>query len=205
MSLRISELLYHWRIEESRKRMEQRLDNEFYVTELIMCPLKYRYAKTYKEIALASAFSPTTLMGELVHLGLETLLKKLLGEDVVKTEVEFDREVVVDGVSYIVKGRVDAIVDDTVIEIKTSRSDVHIPYQHHVLQLRIYLWLTGLNKGLLLYITPDRVVEFEVNTAASDGEVSDLVRSMLVGEPAPRYAWECSYCPFASLCPRKVR
>lgn len=203
--LRISELLYRWRVEEARKRMESKQDYEVYVTDLVFCPLKVRYQKMYSEIALAHAFSPVTVLGELVHIGLEKFLQDQLGRDVVNVEVECDREIVVDGTAYVVKGRVDAIVGDTVIEIKTSRSDANIPYQHHILQLRLYLWLTGFNKGLLVYVTPERIAEFEVNTPASDGEVADLVRSIIVGEPAPRYAWECSYCPYAYLCPKKVR
>ncbi len=203
--LRISELLYQWKIEDTKKRMESRLENELYVTDLISCPLKLRYSKLYKELALASAFKPVALMGELLHLGLEKLLSELLGVDNVKTEVEYEREVVVDGTTYIVKGRVDAIVGDVLIEIKSVRSDTHIPLQHHVMQVRIYLWLTGLPKGILVYITPDRIAEFLIDTPASDGEVTDLVRSTIEGRPAPRYPWECSYCIYSQLCPSKTR
>ena len=205
MVLRISELLYRWRIEEARKRFESRLENEIYVTDLIFCPLKYRYSKLYTEIALSSSFSPITVLGELVHIGLEKFLQDTLGSDVVKTEVEYERDISVDGVTYIVKGRVDAVVENTVIEIKTSRSDTNIPYQHHIQQLRLYLWLTGLPRGLLVYLTPERIAEFSVETPASDGEVADLVRSLISGEPAPRYPWECGYCSYAALCPRKSR
>jgi len=202
---RISELIYRWRIEEARKRIESRREDEVYVTDLVLCPLKPRFQRIYKEIALAYSFSPVTAMGDFVHMGLERLLQEILGEESVKTEVEYEKPIEVEGRSYTVKGRVDAVVGDTVLEIKTSRSDANIPYQHHVQQLRIYLWLTDMSKGLLLYITPERIAEFPVLNPASDGEVADLVRSIIVGEPAPRYPWECARCPYAQLCPRRCR
>ncbi len=205
MVLKVSELLYKWRIEEARKRLESKLENEVYVTDLVYCPLKYRYSKLYSEIALAASFSPVTVVGELVHMGLEKFLVDTLGSDAVKTEVEYERDIVVEGTTYIVRGRVDAVVEDTVIEIKTSRSDTNIPYQHHIQQVRLYLWLTGLPRGLIVYLTPERVAEFSIETPASDGEVADLVRSIISGEPAPRYPWECSYCPYSALCARKAR
>jgi len=202
---RVAELLYRWRIEEARKRLEEKGENEIYVTELVLCPLKPRFQRMYRELALAHSFSPLALLGEFAHIGIERVLREILGEDVVKVEVEYERGVEVDGRSYVIKGRVDAIVGDTVLEIKTSRSDANIPYQHHVQQLRIYLWLTGFSKGLLLYVTPERLVEYPVTDPASDGEILDAVRSIEVGEPAPRYPWECQYCPYAQLCPRRVR
>jgi len=200
---RIAELLYRWRIEEARKRMEERGENELYATELVLCPLKPRFFKMYRELALAHSFSPIALLGEFAHMGLERVLQEILGEDSVRVEVEYERGVEVDGRSYVVKGRVDAIVGDTVLEIKTSRSDASIPYQHHIQQLRIYLWL--ISKGLLLYVTPERLVEFPVTDPASDEEVIDAIRSIVSGEPAPRYPWECQYCPYAQLCPKRVR
>ncbi len=202
---RIAELLYRWRIEEARKRMESKGDNELYVTDLVLCPLKPKYQRIYGELALAHSFSPLALLGEFAHIGIEKVLREILGEDVVKVEVEFERGIEVEGKGFVIKGRIDAIVGDTVLEIKTTRSDANIPYQHHIQQLRIYLWLTGFNKGLLLYVTPERLVEFPVQNPASDGEIVDAVRSVLVGEPAPRYPWECQYCPYAQLCPKRVR
>ena len=132
-------------------------------------------------------------------------LVETFGSEAVKTEVEYEREVIVDNVSYIVKGRIDAIVGDNVVEIKTSRSDINIPHPHHVQQVRVYLWLTGLRRGLLVYLTPERIAEFYIETPASDGEIIDLIRSIIAGEPAPRYSWECNYCAYSSLCPRKTR
>ncbi|MEL9939476.1 MAG: CRISPR-associated protein Cas4 [Ignisphaera sp.] len=199
----IVKLIYGWRIEEARKRLEKKLENEIYITDLIYCPLKYYYQRMYKEIAIANAFDPITISGELIHLGIGKLLEDLLGKDNVRLEVEYEKEVVVDGATYIVKGRVDAVIGDWLIEIKSSRSDLSIPHQHHILQTRLYLWLTGLRKAILLYITQNRLSQYFIEDPVSDGEVADLIRSILSLKPAPRYSWECSYCPYAILCSNK--
>jgi CRISPR-associated exonuclease Cas4 len=203
MEFDIVSLIYSWRVEDARKRIEKKLENEIYVTDLIYCPLKYYFQRIYKEIALAEGFNPVTIYGEAVHIGIEEVLKRIFGSDNVKTEVEFEKEFGVEGKVFIVRGRVDAIVGNYIIEIKSGRSDANIPHQHHVLQARLYLWLTGLKKAILLYITPNRVSQYIVTEPSSDGEVSDLIRSLLMRSPAPRYNWECLHCSYAILCPSK--
>lgn len=201
--LRLVDLIYRWRISEAIDRMNKKLDNEFYVTDLVYCPLKYHYQKKYRELAISSAINPVTVLGELAHYGVEKLLVEILGANNVKVEVEFERDLTVDSSMYIVKGRVDAIVGDYIVEIKTGHSDISIPQSHHVLQTRIYLWLTGFRKALLLYITRNRMAEFLIDKPASDGEMTDLIRGIITGSPAPKYPWECSYCTYATLCPWK--
>jgi CRISPR-associated exonuclease Cas4 len=204
MEFDIVALIYSWKMDEAKKHMKEKLElDEIYVTDLVHCPLKYQFQKKYPDLALAGSFSPSALQGEFIHIGVEEVLKMLLGDESVKTEVEHERRVEVDGKAYIVKGRVDAVVGDYIVEIKSARSDAGIPYEHHVEQLRIYMWLTGLRKGILLYVTPARIVQFLYTDPASEGEVIDRIRSIINGSPAPRYTWECNYCPFASICPKK--
>ncbi|MEM0370990.1 MAG: CRISPR-associated protein Cas4 [Ignisphaera sp.] len=202
-NLSIVDIIYKWRITENMKRIEKKLDNELYVTDLVYCPMKYRYQKIYKELAISSAVNPTTILGEFSHYGVEKFLIETLGHDNIKTEVEYEKSIDVDGITYIISGRIDVIVGDYIVEIKTSRFDISIPQNHHVLQTRIYLWLTGFKKALLLYITSSRVAEYVVDKPVTEGEVSDLIRSTLSGSPAPRYLWECSYCAYSILCPNK--
>lgn len=201
--LRIVDLLYRWKISEAVKRLDKRLENEFYVTDLIYCPLKHRYQKLYKELAISSSIIPTAILGEFTHYGVEKILIDIFGTDKVKIEVECEKDINVDGVVYNVKGRIDAVVGDYIIEIKTARSDVSIPISHHILQTRIYMWLMGYQKALLLYVTASRIAEYIIDKPASDVEVAELIRSTLSGVPAPRYPWECRYCIYSMLCPSK--
>lgn len=201
--IKIVDNLYRWRIDEAVKKLESKLDNEFYVTDLIYCPLKYKYQKIYKELTISSAVNPTTLLGEFTHYGVEKILVDLFGSSNVRLEIDYERGLEVDGVLYVVKGRVDAVISDWIIEIKTSRFDISIPQNHHVMQTRIYLWLTGLTHALLLYITSNRIAEFIIDKPATDGEIADLIRGTISGAPAPRYSWECRFCIYATLCPNK--
>ena len=68
----------------------------------------------------------------------------------------------------------------------------------------LYKWLFNLNKVYLLYITPERIVEFEINESLGNEDVLKLVKDTLSIRKVPRYSWECKYCPFTILCPNKL-
>jgi CRISPR/Cas system-associated exonuclease Cas4 (RecB family) len=89
-----------------------------------------------------------------------------------------------------------------VYEIKTSRSDVGLPYEHRLLQLRIYMNMVNATKGVVFYLTPDRVAEFFVTNPVSDEELKELVEEFLEFLD-PKYDWECSYCVYSTICPLK--
>jgi len=84
-----------------------------------------------------------------------------------------------------------------VIEIKYA-SDIrgNEPYEHHILQLRLYLWLTEYEEGRLIYITPNRLIEFKITEKMTDDEVL----MMLDTWQSPEWSWECDYCRFYSIC-----
>jgi len=209
--LRITELLYRLQLEEFEEHYARLLSRPgtVWVSALVLCPTRWRLMLRFPELAKAD-FRGSYALGRAAHLGVEQLLRdhaQDLGFSKVETEVEVERRVTVDGASVLLSGRVDALGlsggGRTVIEVKTARGDYGLPHEHHLLQLRIYMWMLGASRGVLLYLTPDRVAEYEVGEPLSEGEVADLVRGFLRGEPSPRYDWECGYCPYAPLCPRK--
>ncbi|MBW2675537.1 MAG: PD-(D/E)XK nuclease family protein, partial [Deltaproteobacteria bacterium] len=106
----------------------------------------------------------------------------------------------------LITGRIDVLAyrgnEKIVYEIKTARSDVGIPHQHHIEQLRIYMNMVNAQKGILLYITPDRVTEYYVTNPMSDEELVKLVEEFLKFN-GPRYEWECNYCVYSVICPLK--
>jgi len=166
-----------------------------YVTDLVYCTHKFHLKKTYSWLLVT--FEPATVLGTIAHLGLGQLLK----ERGIEVEVEVSREVMLNDTSYIIKGRVDALDRDNgiVIEIKTARSTTSAPQEHHVKQLNIYLNILNYNRGILVYITPSRIVEFTVTRESVDLERE--VRDLIENNYHPRYTWECSYCYFSKLCP----
>lgn len=199
----IIEKIYERKLQDYLQHKKE--ENTFYVTDLVKCPLKLRYENQYKELITGEFFSPAAVMGELVHHGLEDFLKSEFNAQV---EVEGEREAVIDGKTIKIRGRADAIIEKdgekVVIEIKSTRTDKNLPLDHHKLQLQIYLWMFNTKKGLLVYITPDRVTEYKVDSPLDEAEVLRLVREAIRMNKAPKYAWECSYCRFSIVCPRKV-
>jgi len=189
-------LIYEKVVGEQLKRLEEARDpSVVYVTDLVSCTHRFHMRKLYPELAVA--FEPPMVLGDIVHWGLEALFKER-GFDV---EVEVSRAVYVNDKMYIIKGRVDAIDKSTgtVVEIKTARLAVELPKDHHVKQLNIYLELTGYKRGVLVYITPDRVLEYSITKSQVDLEFE--VRELLEDKYRPRYPWECTYCAYRKLCP----
>jgi CRISPR/Cas system-associated exonuclease Cas4 (RecB family) len=82
------------------------------------------------------------------------------------------------------------------IEVKYLTSLESVPREHHVLQLRIYLWLVGKAKGELTYVSPQGVKSYSVNTPLTDEEIIQLIGE----EKTPRWEWECGYCEYKQFC-----
>jgi len=211
MELNIISLIYEFLKEEREKHVRE--DGVLWVTDLVSCRLKEKYSREYPEIDLSTLFKPPLIQGTLVHRGLETFLKEHLSSDEVKVDVEVEgfKEIDLSKLTMksdlskvIIKGRIDVIVSTKEskigIEIKTARADLGIPHPHHIDQVRIYNWLFNLDKSILIYITPDRLAQYEVCERFSESEIAKRV----VDDASPRYEWECQYCPFSVLCSKKV-
>ena len=200
--LDIVKMIYEANREEREKH--KREENVYWVSDLVRCPLKRIYEMIYPELSAKEVFTPIFILGNVAHWGIETFLKERLG-DKVSIEVEGSREVTLpSGRSVVIKGRADAIIqlnenERIGVEVKTARSDTGIPQQHHKDQARIYNWLFNLEETILLYITPERVTQYEVTDKVTEQEVI----ARILDTNYPRYSWECGYCPYSVLCPYK--
>lgn len=205
----VSELYRYFKEERLKHAREPGV---YWVTDLVACSLKAKFASEYPELDLADLFDPTLVQGSLLHKGLELLLSQLLGAKGVGVEAEPEASLELDLASLglgagraVVKGRADIVASlpgggRVGIEIKTMRSDAQLPLEHHVDQVRAYNTLFSLSVSLLLYATPGRIAQFEVSDRMSVGEIARRI-----AEPkAPRYAWECRYCRFSVVCPSRV-
>jgi len=174
-----------------------------YVTDLVSCSHKRVLRQRYP--LLSFRFEPPLVLGDLVHAGLEAVLAGGGGGSGWRSEVEVSRSFVIDGEEYVLKGRADLVLYEdgkpsVVVEVKTARDlPENEPHPHHVGQLRVYMELLDAREGLLVYITPERLVEFPVERAPLDLE--RMMRETLGDAARPRYDWECRYCPFRRLCP----
>lgn len=171
-----------------------------YVTDLVSCSHKRSMRLSFP--LLSFKFEPPLVLGDLVHAGLGFLL----AENGWEAEVQIEKSYIIDGKEYVLKGRADLVrrgkngKPETVVEIKTSRDlPENNPREHHVMQLRIYMQLLGANRGYLLYVTPEKLVEFEIEPAEMD--IEGLIRETIYDLQTPRYEWECRYCSFRKICP----
>jgi len=205
----ISLLYGHFKKEREEHRREPGV---YWVTDLVSCSLKERFSRMYPELELAQLFKPILIQGTLIHMGLEALLKEVLEAEGARVEVEKEGSIEVDMSGIIpgagkvtVKGRVDLALELPEsrrfgVEVKSSRGDSPLPLEHHVDQVRIYNSMFGFEASYLLYVTPERIAQYEVRGRMEEDEVMKRI-----AEPkAPRYTWECRYCPFSVLCPSKV-
>jgi CRISPR-associated exonuclease Cas4 len=200
----ITEFLLKKKLEEQLSHVKE--ENTVYVTDLVKCPRKVKYESEYKELAISQVYAPSAILGDILHLGLENLLKENFTAE---AEVETQREIQVEGRVYKIKGKADAIIKNSsdesiIIEIKTSRSDKGLPLIHHKMQLQIYLWLFNTKKGILIYITPDRIAEYEINEPLDEATIVRLAEDTITLRNSPRFNWECKYCIFSVICPAKL-
>ena len=184
-----------WKYHDMLQHIHGRKDNEIYVTELVECPKKREFRK---QLWFLELFNPSTLIGELVHYGSGHLLKEIVKDGHVEVEVE--RAKSIDNV--VIKGRIDAIVEDVIYEFKFMRNiKGKLPLPHHEEQLQIYGWLTGLEEGYIVYITPNGFKEYGKELHYTD----DNIRVLLMNKQSPRYNWECQYCAFADYCSSNIQ
>lgn len=193
----ITRLIYGLKMKEQRERLEEAKNPEIiYVTDLVACTHKYHLRLMFPELTMK--FEPSAILGDLVHAGLEKYLEK----EGFEVEVPIEKKISVKGREYIVKGRVDAYKpsEELVIEIKSGRTSQNLPREHHVYQLKIYLDLLDANKGILIYVTPEKILEYEINRS-KDIDVKSLIKSIVEDNVHPKWSWECKYCVFQKICP----
>lgn len=182
------------RINEVRKELSEK---EFFVTDLVACYKKREFRLKYPVLSYIDAIKSNFILGYLVHRGIQSFLKEEFSAD-----IEVSNKIKID--DYVLHGRIDAIIGDGNekfgVEIKTARSDVGIPQEHHIDQAKIYNFLFDLPKTILLYVSPDRFTEFVVSDRFNEEEILNRMRNI---SSAPRYSWECKYCIYSQICSEK--
>ncbi len=200
----IIEKLYEYRLRNYLKYREKERNGYIHVTRLVLCPLRKVYEDKYPEVTKHLILDPILNIGSILHEGLQKLLKEWYSN--VLIEYEVIKEFKVNEEKFKIIGTLDAYLPDQkiVIEIKTARSDLGIPHEHHVKQLKIYMNLVDASRGVLIYLTPERVTEYEYSDKASDEEVIQLIRNYINLEKTPLWDWECKYCSFRVICNKVV-
>jgi len=191
------------RLKEEHDLRAKRSPDEWWVTDLCLCPKKRELQLNYPELMTWEP-DPRLIHAVLLHYGVEYLLEAyyISRNWDAQIEREFSKRINVNGEPLTVKGRPDIYATDLygpaceIVEVKTGRAGQEIPHPHHVHQVRYYLWLTGAQTGWLLYVLPDRLCEFRVTEPFTDEDVINAMRAT----EAPRYDWECKYCQLKPFC-----
>lgn len=204
--------IYKYQLGEYNKRLKDMTDERvIYVTDLVACPLKRRYRIRYP--LLAFSLEPRSIIGEFIHKGIQSIFETSPSDAGVtwRSEVEISTKINIDGETYLVKGRADLVGYEErngearpryIVEIKSLRKITETPLEHHVKQLLIYLKLFGADKGILFYVSFDKIVEYEYTSKDAESvDIVELVRATISADRVPRYEWECKYCPFRKICP----
>lgn len=171
-----------------------------FVTDLTRCPMKRIYSINYPELSFAEITNGRTLIGELIHSGIERLLKDILGDEItIESEgVSRSKTVEVDGKEYTITGRIDAIINGGIgLEIKWTSNHNSLPTEPHIDQASLYNWLYGFKYTILLYLTSEGIYEYEIDERMSEDEIVRRIKA----ERTPLYEWECEYCEYKEICP----
>lgn len=178
--------------EMTRKELEKAGKAVFFAHELTSCTKKREYESIFGEVSLAQSFKPQILVGEIVEAGLAEYLSQL---GLRKPERFWAREVE----SFIIAGSPDYVdcVDkpQIVVDVKYTSFDIE-PRSHHAERVQIYLWLTGAERGVLLYISPHGIKSFDIWEPMDESDILMRIRS----QKAPMYDWECKFCAYSQYC-----
>ena len=148
-------------------------ENEWHIKQLCYC--RYRMLNENTENILSK--EPV-----IIGIALDRLAKDIIGVEDKVFSKEVDK--------YTVYGTPDLIFDDKVVDIKFSMFSRKVPNEHDVMQVRLYMWLLGLGKGELWYISPTGSSEFDIKPSYSDDSVIYLIEN----PKNPMWEFECRYC-----------
>jgi CRISPR-associated protein Cas4 len=197
-SKRIEELFSDMRRRyiEDRERLREKLAKEgkklLFVHELCECTEKRKMRLKFPDIERATAYNPRFALGQLVEEALKHRFQN-------KNENAYMKELKTNDGGYVISGVIDVIDPETKtpVEIKYQTSLQKSPQEHHILQMRTYLWLLNARRGEIVYISPEGLKTYSVGEPLTDEEVIALIKE----EKTPRWPeWECQYCQYRQFC-----
>jgi CRISPR-associated exonuclease Cas4 len=196
-----NDMEYRYRIKREVYRRELHEKHKLpviFVHELLQCPLRQDFAQKFPEVEMASLYNSRFVVGYLI----EEAVKKITGA----RELECHRIVETQNGKYVVAGTADAFLEeeDAILEVKYLTGMFGAPHEHHILQLQLYLYLSGKKKGELWMFSPEGAL-FQPVEPASEQQVAELVESHTAKNPAPKWEWECTHCLYEEWCVSSLR
>lgn len=203
------------------------------LSEYAQCPKRFQFRFIEGHPGMGSGVAARTRVGTLVHLALEHGIRDVdslaafdisLGQEFVEEAValaqRFDEvpeftcfwgaivsreKVVTLKVGQLtLKGVVDLVGDDWVLDFKTDRE---MSPQHHRFQLWAYAHALERQKAHIAYLRHDRLHSFgAAELAAAGQEAQSLVRGIVNGDyDAMPSSANCGWCPYGEICDLRYR
>ena len=210
------ELLQDW---------EDRNDGGLHVSHLLYCPLKYEHEKTVSPNRTELALE--ILEGIRFEDWIRQVLHKAYGGNLVEPNTKFSHAY--NRTEIIARPDVIIEKDDEVLlfEIKNTQfsyttkpisgiyydnsNSVYVP-EHYVLQVAVYKNILSHHyekniRAFIVLLTNTRngsklrksLIVKPIKDTLTDNDIAELVKKFHT-DKAPRYSWECSYCPFNEVC-----
>ncbi len=168
------------------------------VTEISQCLLKSWFERTIrvppsenKIILMVLGDSTHYLMKDYFPLG----KGENFGEKLLNNEIK-------------IVGRADRVLEKYIIEFKTVSRIPDNPYETHINQVQLYLWLFEKEKAFIVYVsrTNGNVKIFEI--MRDDSKVKELLeRAKILAKslkegvvPKPEESVLCNFCEYKELC-----
>ena len=177
---------------------------EYYPHLLGYCPLKVYYIYKYGPKVTKRSMRFTNL-----GVALHDFILRGFAENGYAVEVPFE---LVINPEVRIRGRIDALGVDHVLELKTTSNLPSEPYKNHVRQVTLYMKATGRKRAFILYVTRNdlrrRIFEVPFTKRNYEDAVNyvlrlhDSLKNDTPPDPEPIASWECKDCPFRDLCPR---
>ncbi len=167
-------------------------ENVWYVRELCGCSRKHFLRVKYPWLSLKSIFSNEAIFGEIVHKGLENILKNCDSKYI-------EKKFRVNGKNIVLKGKIDALCNNVIYEFKTTRRILNKPIKSHEKQILIYMELLNIEKGYIIYINTitGKFMCFEIKKQKLDLEslLKAYIENCVEAEE-----WECNFCEYSLVC-----
>ncbi len=202
-----------------RKEQRPKSVGRYYPSEIGLCMRKLWYSyKTPAETKpeLLKIFE----LGNIMHDFVVDVLESRKTPDVELVKSEFPLRL--DGKGFVISGRVDNLIlvrssgKEILVEVKSTADvgSVQEASEHNKMQLQLYMYITGIKHGILLYVDKKNLqskifkVEYDEDEAERIVERFGLLHRFLtegrLPEPEARAKqedlWQCRFCEFRERC-----
>jgi hypothetical protein len=189
--------------DEEDKVKHKNIPHVYHISSLGYCPRSIffdKVAPTEESEDTKSVF----LIGNIFH---EWIQNNLL--EGYKFEVEIEKKIE----SVVLRGRIDAINDEEIVELKTTNSLSYQrrPKEEHIVQINTYMGLTGIYKGKLVYIQKNdfdnKTFELKFNKSLFDETIKKIIAidkqitdNVEYKDVIPRMSPNCYWCKNKQYC-----